>query len=172
MNYHFAEAVIAFAIGERMQRDMVADRGYSPWPPIDGVEYASRIDRLLDMYPQPIELAQFNLLDSHDTARFITIAGDDESSLRLGALLLFTFPGAPCIYYGDEIGLTGGRPDAQARKPFPWAHPETWNGDLLSYYKELVALRHAQPALRSGAYRSLAETSQVTPLRERLIRRR
>ena len=107
------------------------------------------------MYPRPIELAQFNLLDSHDTARFITIARGDEAACasRCSAVHL-PRRALHLLRRRDRADRRATR--CAARKTFPWAHPETWNGDLLSYYKELVALRHAQPALRSGAYRSLA----------------
>ena len=154
MNYPLTEAVIGFAAGARIVPETVAGRGYHPRP-LDGAAYADRVDALLDRYPAPIARAQFNLLDSHDTARFITIAGGDEASLRLGALLQFTFPGAPSVYYGDEIGLTGGLPDNWARKSFPWDRPLDWNTGLQWYYKELIALRHTHPALRTGDYRRL-----------------
>ncbi len=155
MNYLWTEAAIAFSAGARVQRDQVADRSYYPWPGIDGVTYADKIDRLLALYPWPIQLTQLNLLDSHDTARFITIADGDRASVKLGTLLMFTFPGAPSIYYGDEIGLTGGRPDALARRTFPWDYLEHWDMDLLDFHKQAIALRKAQPALRIGSYQRL-----------------
>ncbi len=161
MNYRFTEAVLRFVVGERLDRQTVLDKGYHPWPPATGLEFAAAIERLLRLYPWPIQLAQLNLLGSHDTARFLTIADGDEASLRLGALLLFTFPGAPSVYYGDEIGLTGGPPDAMARKSFPWDHPETWREALRAYHKELIALRLAHPALRVGDVEPLAATADT-----------
>jgi glycosidase len=161
MNYLWTEPTIAFSAGDRVRRDQVEDRSYRPWPALSAAEYADRIDYLLGLYPWQIQLTQLNLLDSHDTARFISIAGDDTSSVRLGTLLLLTFPGAPSIYYGDEIGLTGGRPDALTRKPFPWDRPETWDTQLLAFYKQLIALRRAQPALRTGAYQRVLATADV-----------
>jgi glycosidase len=156
MNYLFAEAAIAFSAGHRVRRETVEDRSYAPWPGIDGRAYAAKIDRLLRRYPWPIQLTQLNLLDSHDTSRFISIAGDDRASVRLGTLLLFAFPGAPSIYYGDEIGLTGALPpDCWARKTFPWEHPERWDSDALAFHKDLIALRRSQPALRTGDYHCL-----------------
>lgn len=155
MNYLFTESVIAFAAGSRVRREMVEDRAYRPWPGINGRQYADKIDSLLKLYSWEIQLAQFNLLDSHDTARLITIADDDEASVRLGTLLLFTYPGAPSIYYGDEIGLTGGLPDQWTRKTFPWDRPASWNHDLLAFHKQLIALRTSQPTLRIGAYQRL-----------------
>jgi len=161
MNYRFAEAAIAFVAGPRVRPEMVASRGYRPYPPLDAAGYADRVDRLLGLYPWPVELAQLNLLDSHDTARLLSVAGGDEASLRLGVLLLLTFPGAPCIYYGDEIGLDGGPSDALARRTFPWDRPASWNHGLRAYYKEAIALRHAQPALRTGSYRRLLATGDT-----------
>lgn len=161
MNYLLTEAVIAFAAGPRVRRETVADVSYKPWPALSGVAYADRVDELLALYQWPIQLTQLNLLDSHDTARMITIAGDDVASVRLGALLLFTFPGAPSIYYGDEIGLTGGRPDEMARKTFPWGCPERWDMALHAFYQQLISLRRAHPALRTGAYRRVLTTPDV-----------
>jgi len=155
MNYLFAEAVIAFTAGERVKRELVEDRSYYPWPGIDGTTFADKIDHLLRLYPWDIQLTQLNLLDGHDTARFISIAGGDTASVRLGTFLMFTFPGAPCIYYGDEIGLTGGRPDAMARRPFSWDHPERWDNEMLDFHKSVIALRKAHPALRTGSYQPL-----------------
>ena len=161
MNYLWTEPTIAFCAGHRVRRDQVANMGYHPWPGIDGVTYAAKIDRLLALYPWPIQLTQLNLLDSHDTARLITIAGGDPASVRLATLLLFTFPGAPSIYYGDEIGLTGGRPDAMARRTFPWDDPERWDMDVLAYHKAVIGLRQAHPVLRTGAYRRLYADADV-----------
>ncbi|MCA1599912.1 MAG: glycoside hydrolase family 13 protein [Chloroflexi bacterium] len=155
MNYLLTEALIEFVVGPRTDLEAVKDRGYHPQTPIDAAGYADRVDGLLGLYPWPVELAQYNLLDSHDTARFITIARGDEASVRLALLLLFTFPGAPSVYYGDEIGLTGGLPDQWARKSFPWDQPDSWNHGLLHYYKEMIRLRKAHPALRTGLYHRL-----------------
>lgn len=156
MNYPFTEAAIAFAAGPRVRRDMLGDRPYAPWPPLDGPALATRLEALLALYPWEIQLAQMNLLDSHDTARLVTIAGGDTASVKLATLLLLTFPGAPSIYYGDEIGLPGGPPDTLARRAFPWDRPATWDRDLLEFHRRAIALRHAHPALRTGTFRVLA----------------
>ena len=70
--------------------------------------YAREINDLLERHPWEISLTQLNLLDSHDTARFLTLAGGDRATVELATLLMFTFPGAPNLFYGDEIGLPGG----------------------------------------------------------------
>jgi glycosidase len=161
MNYPLTEALIRFAAGERVDRATVKGRGYRPYPAMDAPAFADRIDALLALYPWPVALVQLNLLDSHDTARFLTIAGGDEASLRLATLLLFTLPGAPSVYYGDEIGLTGGLPDRWARKTFPWEHAERWNTGLLDYYRRMINLRREHAALRTGAYRRLRAAGDI-----------
>jgi cyclomaltodextrinase len=114
------------------------------------------VHELLTIYPHEIALAQLNLLDSHDMPRFITLAGGDQSALRLAVLFQMTYPGAPCIYYGDEIGLEGGMsgPPEPARGAFPWDE-RRWDHDLLSFYRHVIALRHAHPALRTGEFLTL-----------------
>jgi cyclomaltodextrinase len=160
MNYLFTEATIAFVAGERVIPELVHGLSYDPIPALSGIGYADKIDWLLQLYPWEIQLAQLNLLDSHDTARLITIAGGDKASVRLGTLLLLTYPGAPCIYYGDEIGLPGGR-DPDCRRTMPWERTETWDHELLALHKRLIAMRHAHPALRTGAYQRLYADEDV-----------
>ena len=155
MNYLFTERVIAFAAGPHVQADQVAGRSYNPIPALSGTQYADQIDWLLHLYPWEIQLAQLNLLDSHDTARLISIAGGDKASVRLATLLQMTYPGAPSIYYGDEIGLPGTNFDPDTRRGMPWDKPETWDMATLAYHKQLIAMRHAHPALRTGAYHRL-----------------
>jgi glycosidase len=97
-----------------------------------------------------------NLLDSHDTPRFLSCASGDKDSLKMALLFMFAYPGAPCIYYGDEIGLDGEH-DPGCRKSFPWDESR-WDKDLLSYVKEVVALRKQNPALRRGDFKRLWST--------------
>jgi alpha-glucosidase len=66
-----------------------------------------------------------------------------------------TFPGAPCIFAGDEIGQEGGLPDFDTRRTFPWDRPESWKHDVLAYHRELFALRRAHRPLRRGTFQSL-----------------
>jgi cyclomaltodextrinase len=155
MNYLFAESAIAFAAGPRVLADQVVGRSYHPIPALSGSGYADKIDWLLALYPWEIQLAQLNLLDSHDTARMISIAGGDSDSVRLATLLLMTFPGAPSIYYGDEIGLPGTNFDPDTRRAILWDRLETWDMQALAYHRQLIAMRHAHPALRTGAYHRL-----------------
>ncbi|BAZ07281.1 glycoside hydrolase family 13 protein [Calothrix sp. NIES-3974] len=152
MNYLFTSAAIAFTAGERVILEHVRSRDYQPYPPLSAPEYAEKIQELLTLYPWEIQLTQLNLLASHDTARLITIADGDEASVKLATLLLMTFPGAPSIYYGDEVGLPGAI-DPDCRRGFP---PESnWNQELLHTHRQLIALRHLYPCLRIGEYNLL-----------------
>lgn len=94
------------------------------------------------------QLAMFNQLDSHDTARFLTLLADKPQRMRMALVWLFTWIGVPCLYYGDEIGLDGGN-DPFCRKPFPWDESR-WDGDLLALTQRMTTLRHQSSALRRG----------------------
>ncbi len=72
----------------------------------------------------------------------------------MALLLLFSFPGAPCLYYGDELGLSGNH-DPECRQGMPWEHPDSWNLELQGFTKALISLRREHAALRRGAFRTL-----------------
>ena len=67
-----------------------------------------------------------------------------------------TLPGAPCIYYGDEIGMEG-REDPDCRRAYPW-DPARQDGQLRAFVAGLIALRKSEPALRRGRFRLLEAT--------------
>lgn len=94
------------------------------------------------------QLRMFNQLDSHDTARFKSLLGKDVARLPLAVVWLFSWPGVPCIYYGDEVGVDGNN-DPFCRKPFPW-DPALQDTQLLALYQRMAKLRKAQQALRYG----------------------
>jgi cyclomaltodextrinase / maltogenic alpha-amylase / neopullulanase len=151
MNYRFAEPTIAFVSGDRFIPEY-AQYHYRPYPAIDGREYGKRMSQLLDRHDWEIQQTQLNLLDSHDTARLLSSVGGDRDTVHLATTLLLTFPGAPCVYYGDEIGLPGNK-DPDCRRGFS---PSTkWDLDTLKHHQKLIALRHQYPALRTGSYEIL-----------------
>ncbi|HEY5488679.1 MAG TPA: glycoside hydrolase family 13 protein [Candidatus Limnocylindrales bacterium] len=156
MNYPLVEALLSFVAARHLDAAVVrTQHEYSEFVrPMDGPAFAARLEHLVSMYPAQNVSALLNLLGSHDTARYLTVAGGDVASLKLAMLALMTLPGAPCIYYGDEIGMEG-RHDPDCRRAFPWDEPR-WNHDVLDFTRAVVALRHAQGALRHGSYRTLA----------------
>lgn len=155
MNYVLTEALLRFAGADHIDAEVIAPVNLTLRPPLDAVGYREAIERLLAAYPETAHRGNLNLLGSHDTARVLSMVGEDRDSVTLAALLLFTFPGAPCIYYGDEIGMTGHH-DPGARAAFPWEHPGSWDRHLLEAFRSLAALRREHSALRRGGYRHLA----------------
>jgi len=160
MNYLFTKAVLGYFIGKEMDLEETHKAGgYQHVEPMSQRAFAAGIDSLLATYDPAVTQVQLNLLDSHDTPRFITCARGNESALRLAALFMFTYPGAPCIYYGDEIGLDGGH-DPDCRKAFPWDE-DRWNHDLRAYFQRCIALRKAHSALRRGSFEVLLSKNDV-----------
>ena len=158
MNYLFTAPTIAFTAGDRVDIEQVKDRSYQPYPALSAAGYAEKIQEVLQLYPWEIQLTQLNLLASHDTARLLTIAGGDKETVTLSTLLLLTFPGAPSIYYGDEVGLPGAI-DPDSRRGFPVE--ANWDKELLKTHQELIAIRHAYPCLRTGEYKVLFAEGEV-----------
>jgi alpha-glucosidase len=110
--------------------------------------------RAVAAIPYANQLAQFNLLDSHDTPRLFSQLGgaarpDALPLLGLAFTLLFTWPGVPCLYYGDEIGLEG-RGDPDNRRCFEWDRSR-WPMGLWQQVRSLVALRRSRPEWQHGA---------------------
>lgn len=89
-------------------------------------------------------------LDSHDTERFKTLVGRDTRKLKLAFLFQMAFPGAPAIYYGDEIGMEGEK-DPDSRRAFPWRE-SNWDQGLRQWVRLLISLRKRTPTLRRGGY--------------------
>lgn len=155
MNYDVTKPVIAFFGGKHLDLKVLHQQSnyHGIHHAIDAHEFADRIDHNLGLYKKDITYAQMNLLDSHDTPRFLSCVSGNKDSLKLAWLFLFTYPGAPTIYYGDEIGLDGEH-DPYCRKSFPWEESR-WDKNLLEYVKELIALRKKNPALRRGDFKRL-----------------
>lgn len=121
---------------------------------IDIDAFTTGIEDLLKKYPREATLAQLNLLGSHDTPRFLTELGGDANKFYPVILLQMTYPGAPCIYYGDEVGMEGGK-EPGSRGCFPWHEEDEWNTDLRTWIRRCIALRYTYTALRTGSFRIL-----------------
>ena len=166
MNYPLAEAILGYAGGSHL--DMAAVNSipqYRDWlRPLDGPGFAARLLELGEVYDPDVVAVQLNLLGSHDAPRVRTVLGDDVARVRLATLIQATLPGAPCVYYGDEIGLRGGT-DPDCRRAFPWDDAR-WDHGLRDGVRAVLRLRAAEPALRDGPLQVIgAEGSAMAYLR-------
>ena len=155
MNYDVTKPMIAFFGGNHLDLKVLHQQAnyHGIQHGIDAHEFANRIDHNLGLYKKDVTYSQLNLLDSHDTPRFLSCVGGNKDSLKLAWLFMFTYPGAPCIYYGDELGVDGHH-DPDSRRSFPWDEKK-WDKDLLAYAKEVIELRKKNPALRRGDFKRL-----------------
>ena len=151
MNYPFRNAILGFLTGA------------------DAANMMEIIMNIVENYPPQVLRLLMNHIGTHDTERAITVlAGepmgnhgrDWQSSthlsrerrqkglrlMRLAALMQYTLPGVPCIYYGDEAGLEGYR-DPFNRGCYPWGHE---NEGLVEWYRRLARLRKSCPCLNEG----------------------
>lgn len=131
---------------------------------------AARFAAFLDRHEAyfPFSFSRPSFLDNHDMNRFLWAAEGDTRRLRLAALCQFSLAGPPIIYYGTEVGLSQkrdvrqdgfGRPH-ESRLPMLWGNQQ--NAALLAYYRDLIRVRHQQPALRRGTRERLyADTNAV-----------
>ncbi|WP_019635428.1 alpha-glycosidase [Paenibacillus fonticola] len=146
MNYPFTDAVLDFVVRRTL----------------DAEDFAHAIGKQLARYPQQASEVAFNLLDSHDTPRLLTLCDGNKDRMKLAAVLLFTYSGTPCIYYGDEIGIDGGQ-DPDCRKCMEW-NPDKQDRDLFAFYQKIIAVRKELPALRTGSIHFLVAEAQGSKL--------
>lgn len=136
-NYPLRELIIAF-FSERS---------------LDAEDFSYEIDSLLSRLGSA-GYAMMNLLGCHDTPRIRTIFGAEDQNLLLAIVFQMTFVGIPLVYYGDEIGMTGGR-DPDCRRTMEWDDSK-WNKQIHSLYKNLIGIRKQHQSLRRGSYQPLA----------------
>lgn len=130
-------------------RETIRDEGVWPTP---SLEESWRIHRAA--LPYTILLQQFNILDSHDTQRIRSITSGNDALHRLAAMLQFTYPGVPCLYYGDEIGMQE-HPNLAQRGCMVWDET-SWDQSLLGFYRDLISLRKQSAALQRGGFQMLS----------------
>jgi alpha-glucosidase len=116
-----------------------------------GHEVARTFDEWRARYGWRASTTSWSILGSHDSARIRTVVGSGELQ-RVAAGLLFTLPGVPLVFAGDELGLEGITGE-DARRTMPWDHPERWDRETLAAYRSLGALRRDHVALRRGGFR-------------------
>ncbi len=167
MNYPLGVSILGFASGGTL--DQAAIAGQSDYAlflrELDGPAFAARLGEVLGAFDPAVLEAQYNLVGSHDTPRARTVLAGDVAALRLAMLLLLTLPGAPSIYYGDELALEGG-PDPDCRRAYPQLPDEAALAHR-AFVRATVHARHAHRALRRGTARPVAADGRaVAILRE------
>lgn len=151
MNYHgFTFPVMAYLSGKdhKGAANLIGEDNFSAW--------------LLDAYaklPQASANIMYNLLSSHDVSRHNSLMGDDFNRLIIAAAFLFTYPGVPSIYYGDEIGLSGVG-DPGCRACMIWDEKKQ-DRDLKSAYKRLIEIRKSSDPLAYGSLKFLRSSGGV-----------
>ena len=151
MNYPLTRAILGFSAQDHWDPSQPIPNGYQGEDavvPLDGRGFWDRIEVLERTNHPEVTAAQLNLLGSHDTPRALTLCGEDAASIRIASLLQLTLPGAPCIYYGDEIGMSGSM-DPYCRGAFPTDRGQ-WERDPYGWVADLVELRHSSPAFRDA----------------------
>jgi glycosidase len=140
--------------------DLLVERALTP------SEFVSKVEALRAVFPPEYNTSHLLLAGSHDTPRIGTLTGDSQVTW-LVFFLLFGFPGAPVIFYGDETGLQGGA-DPECRRAFAW-DPDQWDQTLRRRLKSLIDLRLRYATLRQGSYQFCAhddETGLVLSMRQ------
>jgi alpha-glucosidase len=119
----------------------------------------STMQAYLGSRPWRATATSWSILSSHDTARIRTIVRTREMH-EVAAGLLFTMPGVPMVFAGDELGLSGTFGE-DARTPFPWSREDSWDRHTLATYRALAALRRDSEALRRGGLRWVAASGDA-----------
>ncbi len=145
MNYPFRDAII----------NLLCRR-------IDSEEFKRIIDTLYEHYPFEALNCSMTFLSSHDTTRIQTELGreikDTVKALKLASAIQFFLPGMPSIYYGDEVGMTGGSDPFNRGYFCPTENADT----LTEHYKMLAGLRNNTPALQNGTLNITLDGDKVT----------
>lgn len=195
MNYQFSSAVLSLWRDTTFtDNDHNAGSSAGALAPLSMEQFDERILNLQERYAPEAFYAMLNLFGSHDTNRAVFMLDENTNDLepadyldpdydwspaieklKGAALVQMTMPGAPTIYYGDEVGLVGPvakdgsgvwQDDPYNRQPYPWLdetgtphythlQSQTAQDELYDYYATLTAARNDHVALRTGDYRTL-----------------
>lgn len=138
MNYAFTKACLDFFVLKSA----------------DAKAFAEKLNALLMRNTDTVNCMMLNLLDSHDTHRFLTEAGGDVKKLESALAVLYLFVGVPCIYYGTEIGMEGGY-DPDCRRTMDWKRRERAAATQL--VRALAGLKERRKCLHRNEFRAYAE---------------
>ncbi|OQY07537.1 MAG: hypothetical protein B6I28_05510 [Fusobacteriia bacterium 4572_132] len=142
MNYMFYDAVEGFIAKNEL----------------NVTEFSESLGKIRGLYKIQAYNAMWNLIDSHDTSRFLYRAKESIKKLKLASLIQMTYTGIPTIYYGDELGMSGGD-DPHCRKGMIWDEDKQ-NKKLLEYYKKIIKIRNTKKALRYGDFSEILKENE------------
>ncbi len=137
MNYQFRNACLEYFCRET----------------ISASQFTERLAHTRSTYPDEVNYVLQNLVGSHDTERYLTLCKNEMWRVELTVLFQMTYLGAPMVYYGDEIGMEGGK-DPDCRRTMIWDESK-WNKSLRQLYRNLISVRNSSAALRRGNYKTL-----------------
>ena len=135
MNYRFYDSVL----------------GYFAYRNMNAEQFAQSQEKVRGRIHTSVYPVLWNLIDSHDTARFLHQAKEKKELLKMAAAMQLLSPGMPMIYYGDEYGMTGGR-DPENRRGMLWDEARQ-DKEMFQWYKTLTTLRKTHPCLAKGEQR-------------------
>ena len=118
---------------------------------INEKKFREGINRTIMSNTQQVNEVMLNLLDSHDTSRFLTKSKGDINKLKLASVFQLTYAGTPCIYYGTEIGMEGGE-DPDCMRCMEWDR-DKWDMELFTHYRTLIGIRNKYTPLRRGSFK-------------------
>ncbi len=181
MNYRLRDAVLGLLAPGAFDAKGFPGSGQ----PLSPSAFVDRLESVREDYPDAAYYSLMNLLDSHDTERLLWTltpgaenteereanaanVAEGKARQRLAALIQMTMPGAPTVYYGDEVALTGDD-DPDDRRTYPWGDGQVRNeGDtrqpdreMYAYYRELTRVRQGNQVLLHGPVRWLLEDNEA-----------
>ena len=147
-----------------------------------GYNLTAQIQKAYNIFPH-LQFGTF--LTNHDQNRVMTVFNENPSKAKVAASIYLTLPGIPFIYYGEEIGMAGDKPDEFIRRPMQWdngpyggfSNSVPWeplndnyiqfnvsdqisdDQSILSWYRKLIKIRQAEPALQLGAFKQIGTNS-------------
>ena len=130
--------------------------------PIKANQFRKLINKLLTSYPLQVTEAMFNLVESHDTERVIYRSSENKNLAFLFYLFMFAYPGRPNIYYGGEVGLSGGH-DPDSRRAMPWDE-KTQDLNFKNSLKWLIKLRKTEKAFGASNFRFIHSSDQTNTI--------
>lgn len=145
MNYPLTDAINGFFCEDKLNAE----------------EFKHMVNETLVSYSRQVNEVNFNLLDSHDTTRILSIANGNKDKVKLAYLFMLTQPGSPCIYYGDEIGMDSGIGEEKSNRGCMVWEEEKQDRDMFKHVKTLLQLRKENPEFRLTALQWIEADSET-----------